>query len=172
MTPQNRRKSSASGPQGTTPIQIHRALKGDASSIADLVVRTKRLNNEFDPLFAVVEDAKSRAEKYIVSTIGSPDKLLLVAADGSKIVGVLRAEMRERIFYDPHVEGLVTDFYILPEYRRKALGNQMIKQASAKLKEMGAQIIVADVPSQNEIATRFYVKRGFRSLNQFFGKSP
>ena len=172
MTPQNRRKSSASGPQGTTPIQIRRALKIDASPIAALVVRTKRLNNEFDPLFAVVEDAKSRAEKYIVSTVGSPDKLLLVASDGSKIVGVLRAEMRERIFYDPHVEGLVTDFYILPEYRRKALGNQMISQASAELKKMGAQIIVADVPSQNEIATRFYVKRGFRSLNQFFGKSP
>ena len=172
MTPQNRRKSNASGPQGTTPIQVRRALKGDAGPIADLVVRTKRLNNEFDPLFAVVEDARSKAEEYIVSTIGSPDKLLLVAADGSKIVGVLRAEMRERMFYDPHVEGLVTDFYILPEYRRKALGNQMIKQASAELKKMGAQIIVADVPSQNEIATRFYVKRGFRSLNQFFGKSP
>lgn len=172
MTPQNRRKSNASGPLGTTPIQVRRALKGDSGPIADLVVRTKRLNNEFDPLFAVVEDAKSRAEKYIVSTIESPDKLLLVAADGSKIVGVLRAEMRERMFYNPHVEGLVTDFYILPEYRRKALGNQMISQASAELKKMGAQIIVADVPSQNEIATRFYVKRGFRSLNQFFAKSP
>jgi ribosomal protein S18 acetylase RimI-like enzyme len=172
VTPQNKRKSSASGPQGTTPIQIRCALKGDSAHIADLVVRTKRLNNEFDPLFAVVEDAKSRSEKYIVSTIGSPDELLLVAADGSKIVGVLRGEMRERIFYDPHVEGLITDFYILPEYRRKALGNKMISQASSELKKMGAQIIVADVPTQNEIATRFYVKRGFRSLNQFFGKIP
>jgi ribosomal protein S18 acetylase RimI-like enzyme len=172
VTPLNRRKSSASGPQGTTSIQIRRAAKGEAGPIADLVVRTKRLNNEFDPLFAVVENAKARAQKYIASTLGSPDKLLLVAADGSKIVGVLRAELRERMFYDPHIEGLVTDFYILPEYRRKALGNRMISQASAELNKMGAQIIVADVPSQNEIATRFYVKRGFRSLNQFFGKNP
>jgi ribosomal protein S18 acetylase RimI-like enzyme len=172
VTHQNRRKSGATGPRGNTAIQIRSAVKGDAGPLADLVVRTKRLNNEFDPLFAVVSDAKSRADKYIVSTIGSPDRLLLVAADGSKIVGVLRAEMHERLFYDPHVEGLVTDFYILPEYRRKALGNQMIRQASSELKKMGAEIIVADVPSQNEIATRFYVKRGFRSLNQFFGKSP
>jgi ribosomal protein S18 acetylase RimI-like enzyme len=145
---------------------------GDAGPIADLIVRTKRLNNEFDPLFAVVQDAKSRADKYVLSTIGSPDKLLLVATDGSKTVGVIRAEMRERMFYDPHMEGLVTDFYILPEYRRKALGNQMIQQASAELKKMGAHIIVADVPSQNEIANKFYIKRGFRSLNQYFGKSP
>ena len=170
MTHQNRRKSTASGPQGVTPIQIRRASNGDSGPIADLIVRTKRLNNEFDPLFAVVANAKSRAEKYIASTMRSQDKLLLVAADGSKIVGVLRAETRERMFYDPHVEGLITDFYILPEYRRKALGNQIIKQASTELMKLGAQIIVADVPTQNEIATRFYVKRRFRSLNQFFGK--
>jgi ribosomal protein S18 acetylase RimI-like enzyme len=172
VTPQNKRKSSASGPPGATTIQIRRAVMGDAGPIADLIVRTKRLNNEFDPLFAVVQDAKSRADKYVLSTIGSPDKLLLVATDGSKTVGVIRAEMRERMFYDPHMEGLVTDFYILPEYRRKALGNQMIQQASAELKKMGAHIIVADVPSQNEIANKFYIKRGFRSLNQYFGKSP
>jgi len=37
---------------------------------------------------------------------------------------------------------------------------------------MGAQIIVADVPSRNEIANNFYAKRGFRSLTSIFGKSP
>lgn len=141
-------------------------------AVSDLIVRMKRLNNEFDPLFAVVPDAKARAEKYVQGTLGSSETLLLVAAEGKKVVGVLRAEMRERLFYDPHEEGRITDFYILPEFRRKALGNEIIKQASAELKRMGAQIIVADVPSQNEIANRFYVKRGFRALNAFFGKSP
>jgi ribosomal protein S18 acetylase RimI-like enzyme len=31
---------------------------------------------------------------------------------------------------------------------------------------------MAEVPSQNEIAVRFYTKRGFRSLVQHFGKKP
>jgi ribosomal protein S18 acetylase RimI-like enzyme len=153
-------------------MQIRKATRDDAGTIADLVVRTKKLNNEFDPLFAVVDDARQRADKYVSSTIGASDKLLLVAASGPKVVGVIRAEMRERLFYEPHTEGFITDFYILPEHRRKALGNEMLQQASAELKKMGAEIIVADVPSQNEIANRFYAKRGFRSLNQSFGKSP
>ncbi|MDE1853541.1 MAG: GNAT family N-acetyltransferase [Thaumarchaeota archaeon] len=153
-------------------MQIRRAKKEDLASVADLIVRTKRLNNEFDPLFAVVSDAKARAEKYIQSTIGPQEKLLLIAAEGPKVVGVLRAEIRERMFYEPHTEGLITDFYILPEHRRKALGNEMLQQASAELKKMGAQIIVADVPAQNEIANRFYAKRGFRALTNLFGKSP
>lgn len=153
-------------------MQIRRAKTEDLASVVDLIVRIKRLNNEFDPLFAVVPDAKARAEKYVQAAIDAPEKLLLVAAEGPKVVGVIRAEMRERMFYEPHREGFITDLYILPEYRRKALGNEIIQQASSELKKMGAQIIVADVPSQNEIANRFYVKRGFRSLTNLFGKSP
>jgi ribosomal protein S18 acetylase RimI-like enzyme len=153
-------------------MQIRKARKEDMGELADLIVRTKKLNNEFDPLFAVVADVKARAEKYIATTIGAPDKLLLVAAEGPKVVGVLRAEMRERLFYEPHREGFITDFYILPEHRRKALGNDVILQASAELRKMGAQIIVADVPARNEIANNFYVKRGFRELSLHFGKNP
>ncbi len=153
-------------------MEIRRAKKEDLAAVSDLVVRVKRLNNEFDPLFAVVPDAKSRADGYLESTIGASDKLLLVAAEGQKVVGVLRAELRERLFYEPHSEGFITEFYILPEHRRKALGNEMIQQASSELKKMGAQIIVGEVPAQNEIANRFYVKRGFRGLLNVFGKSP
>jgi ribosomal protein S18 acetylase RimI-like enzyme len=153
-------------------LLIRHANKKDLGAVADLIVRTKRLNNEFDPLFAVVPDAKARAEKHVMGSLGSPDKMLLVAAEGPKIVGVLRAEMRQRLFYEPHQEGFITDFYILPEYRRKALGNELIQRASAELRRMGAQIIVADVPAQNEIANRFYAKRGFRSLSNLVGKSP
>jgi len=153
-------------------LQIRRAKKEDIGAVADLIVRTKRLNNEFDPLFAVVPEVRARAEKHVLASFGATDKLLLIATEGPKVVGVLRAEMRERMFYEPHHEGFITDFYILPEYRRKALGNEMIQQASAELKKMGAQIIVADVPAQNEIANRFYMKRGFRSLTNIVGKSP
>jgi len=153
-------------------LKIRHATADDVPAVADLIVRTKRLNNEFDPLFAVVADAKSRAERHVTNSLNSKDKLLLVAAEGPKVVGVLRAELKERLFYEPHREGFITDFYILPEYRRKALGNDILTQASSELKRMGAQIVVADVPAQNEIANRFYAKRGFRALTNLLGKSP
>jgi ribosomal protein S18 acetylase RimI-like enzyme len=153
-------------------VRIRRARTDDLDAVADLIVRTKRLNNEFDPLFTVVRDARPRAEKYAEETLRAPGRLLLVASEGPKVVGFLRAEIRERTFYEPHTEGFISDFYILPEHRRHALGNEMLEQASAELKRMGAQIIVADVPSQNEIANRFYTKRGFRALTSLFGRAP
>ncbi|MDG6985377.1 MAG: GNAT family N-acetyltransferase [Nitrososphaerota archaeon] len=154
------------------PLQIRHAKKEELAAVADLVVRTKRLNAEFDPLFAVVADAKSRAEKYVQATFEGSGRLLIVAVEGTKVLGFMRAEIRERTFYEPHTEGFISDFYILPEHRRKALGNEMLEQASSELKKMGAEIIVADVPSQNEIANRFYAKRGFRALTSLFGKAP
>ncbi len=152
-------------------MKIRHATAGDVRQTADLVVRMKRLNNEFDPLFTVVDDIRERAEEYVAGSLGKTDKLLLVAAEGPKVVGVLRAEIRKRLFYEPGVEGLITDFYILPEFRRKAQGNEVLKAASTELKRMGAEIILAEVPTQNEIAVRFYTKRGFRPLVQHFGST-
>jgi ribosomal protein S18 acetylase RimI-like enzyme len=154
--------------QDMDAIKIRRAVPEDVPSAADLIVRTKRLNNEFDPLFAVVPTAKEHAETYASESLKSNKPLLLVATTGKKVVGVLRAEVRERLFYTPSMDGHITDFYILPEFRRKALGNEILARASAELRKMGAEMVTAEVPTQNEIAVKFYTKRGFRSLVQMF----
>lgn len=150
-------------------VKIQRATSSDVAIAAELIVRMKRLNNEFDPLFTVVSNAKERAESYVSDSLNSRDALLLVASAGQKIVGVLRAEIRDRVFYVPTKSGHITDFYVLPEFRRKALGNEMLERASAELKKMGAEIVTAEVPTQNDIAVKFYTKRGFRSIVQIFG---
>lgn len=80
----------------------------------------------------------------------------------------MRAEIRERLFYKPTTEGHITDFYILPEFRRKALGNSILERSAKELRQMGAKIVTAEVPSQNEIAVKFYTKRGFRTLQNIF----
>ena len=172
MSHRNSPRNPKSRPISASPVKIRHASEADVQPVADLIVRTKKLNNEFDPMFAVVEDLREKAVTYATETVDQRGKLMLVAVAGNKVVGVIRAEMRRRAFYEPSKEGFITEFYILPEYRRKALGNEMLRRTFSELKKNGAQIIVADVPSQNEIAVRFYTKRGFRSLNQFFGKSP
>ena len=155
-----------------TQVKVRHATKDDVPEIADLVVRLKRLNNEFDPLFLVVDDAKERALKYISASLGSPRTLLLVATKGEKIIGFLRAEMRERIFYVPHMEGHITEMYVLPEFRRGQMGQDILEHGAAELVKMGAEIIVGDLPSRNEIAVHFYTKRGFRRLIETFAHMP
>ena len=147
---------------------VRTARKEDIGQASELIFRMKRLNNEFDPLFTVVADAPERARGYLSRSLESKNTVVLVATSGKKVVAVLRAEIRERQFYKPSKDGHITDFYILPEYRRRALGNRMLERAASSLRRMGAEMVTAEVPAQNEIAVRFYSKRGFRALNNIF----
>ncbi len=152
-------------------VTIREARENDVEVLVDLVVRLKRLNSEFDPLFSARNDCAERARGYLVNAIhNGKDHLLLVAEDMGKIVGFIKADIRERLFYSPSVEGAIVDFYIMPEYRRKGLGRMMLEKTIGILRERGAQLITAEFPTQNQIAINFYNKMGFRSLVSIYAK--
>lgn len=156
----------------TSPI-IRAAAAHDIGSAAQLLVRLKRLNGEFDPMFAVREDSLDRAKKYLEEAIAGQTSVVLVAEEKGKIVGLVKADLKDRIFYEPKIAGAIVDFYIYPEYRRRKLGQKLIQTTVDKLKQKGAQIVTAEFPAQNIIATNFYEKNGFRRLFCIYAaKSP
>ena len=143
-------------------VRFREASADEAETIAGLIVRLKRLNEEFDSHLKVREDVHKNAVAYVKESLKADRILLLVAEASNKLVGVLRAELRDRMFYDPSEAGVIVDFYLLPEYRRHGTGRKMIDDATQRLKKMGAQIIIAEFPLQNKIASSFYEKLGFR----------
>ncbi|PLC68846.1 GNAT family N-acetyltransferase [Vulcanisaeta sp. EB80] len=152
-------------------VTIREARENDVEGLVDLVVRLKRLNSEFDPLFSARNDCAERTREYLISAIrDNKNHLVLVAEDAGKIVGILKADIRERLFYSPTIEGAIVDFYVMPEYRRKGLGRQILDKAIAILRERGAQLITAEFPTQNQIAINFYNKMGFRPLVNIYAK--
>lgn len=150
------------------PIHLRPAKESDVPTLAGLLVRLKRLNEEFDPLLKVRPDAEVRARDVLLSDLANPDAVVL-AAEGTggereKVVGVVRAHVRERAFYAPEREGVILDIYLLPLYRRRGVGEYMLKETWERLKAKGAGVVTAEFPTQNEIAARFYAKRGFRPI--------
>ena len=172
MSPRNnpKTKEAGAGPMGRPAIR--KASRSDCKEIVELIVRLKKLNNEFDPLFGVVPDVKQKAENHVSASFDSDASLLMVAAAGGKVVGALRAEIEERPFYRPSKEGHITEMYILPEHRRMQLGEDLLQAAVRELKKMGAEIIVATLPVRNEMGMSFYTKRGFRRLTETFAQMP
>ncbi len=156
-------------------VRVRAARKDDLPALVGLLVRLKRLNGEFDPLLAVRPDAEEQALRVLSADLTNPNSLLLAAegtgADEGKVVGVLRATIRERLFYVPEKEGVVLDIYLLPAHRRGGLGEYLVEEATRILKERGAGVITVEFPSLNEIATRFYAKRGFRPITSIHARS-
>ena len=149
-------------------IHLRPAHANDIAVLAALLVRLKRLNEEFDPLLKVRADAEERARDVLRADLANPDALVLVAegtgADREKVVGVVRALLRERMFYAPEKEGVILDIYLLPLHRRRGVGEYMLRETWETLRSRGAGVITAEFPTQNEIAARFYAKRGFRPI--------
>ena len=166
----------APGPAGRSspPIRLRPAREADVASIVPLLLRLKRLNEEFDPLLKVRDDAEPQAREIVRAQIADPKSVVLVAegsgADRDKVVGFVRAVVRERPFYAPQHEGVIVDIYLLPLYRRRGVGEYLLAEVSAALKAKGAGIVTAEFPAQNEIAVRFYAKRGFRPVTSIHAR--
>ena len=169
------KSSEASTTAPTMPITLRAATAADIPGLAPLLVRLKRLNEEFDPLLRVRPDVESRAVEILKRDIANPDAVVLAAegtgADAGKVVGVVRALVRERPFYTPEKEGVLIDIYLLPLYRRKGVGEYLLEETTQRLKAKGAGIVTADFPVRNEIAVRFYAKRGFRAITALHARS-
>ncbi len=150
-------------------VVFRKAEPRDIASLIDLNIRLKRLNEEFDPLLRVRGDIAEISRKYFENAINSSDSLVAVAEDGGRVVGFIKADIRERLFYEPRIEGNIVEFYLLPEYRRKGIGARLLDYAVKLLKEK-AEIITAEFPSLNEIAVEFYTRRGFRGIVSIYAR--
>ncbi len=149
---------------------IRRASDRDLEAIVNLLVRNKRLNEEFDPMLTVTGEIEDVARKYASEALKDPNSLVLVCEEGGRVVGFLKADVVDRLFYEPRREGVIREFYLLPEFRRRGVGRTMIEKTFEELRSMGAGIITAEFPSQHKIAVSFYENLGFRPIISKYAK--
>jgi ribosomal protein S18 acetylase RimI-like enzyme len=171
--PQAATSPASEGPN--VPIHLRPARERDLPALVPLLLRLKRLNEEFDPLLKVRDDADEQARVVLRANLTDPKSVVLAAEgvgpDKDKVVGFVRAVVRERPFYAPEFEGVILDIYLLPLYRRRAVGEYLLREVSAALKAKGAGVVTAEFPAQNEIAVRFYAKKGFRPITAIHARS-
>jgi len=149
---------------------IRTAKREDIEQISDLVLRLKKLNEEFDPLYTVRQEAPEVVRKYVSESLDRDDVIMLVADSIGRVVGVIRAEIRSRIFYDPLMSGVITDLYVLPSYRRKGVGEALVSSLIKILRSRGIGLVSAEFPPMNKIAVEFYANMGFKPLMYVFFK--
>ncbi|MEM2056403.1 MAG: GNAT family N-acetyltransferase [Thermoplasmatales archaeon] len=151
-------------------INIRDLREEDLNDVANLVVRLKRFNSEHDPLFSVTADLERKVLEYLSSAIRLDTRDVLVAEADGKIVGLIMGEIVERHFYEPLKELMVTEIYILPEFRKKGLGKKLMDSLIQKEKSKGCGIVTVEFPTENLLAHKFYSGQGMRSIISVYGK--
>lgn len=145
--------------------EIRKARTEDVESIVEMVRRLKMLNGEFDRHFSVRDDFKSEITKYLKNCIEDRENFVIeVAEQNSRIIGVLKIDIHRRIYYKPEVEARITEFYIMPEFRRKNVGKDLMNTAIEVLKSMKVEILTTEFPTLNLIAMNFAKDNGFKEM--------
>ena len=151
-------------------IEVRDAKSEDLKPFLGLIERMKRLNGEFDPLYTIDEDKRVDAEKFYGNCITDSQNYIVIVAEFNKnIVGILKAEIRKRVYYNPDKEARIIDLYIMPEHRRKKVGAALLDYFYLKLNKIGISIVTAEFPALNLIALNFYKKIGYRNIGSIFG---
>ncbi len=149
-------------------ISIRMIEEKDFKEVAKLIARLKSLNEELDPHFKAISNVEDVALEYIKKSAESDNAFILVAENGEtgEIIGVIRVELVDRIFYEPRIKALITDIYVKPKYRRKRVGILLLEKAAVEAKRRGAGILSAVYPYGNVLAAEFYRKQGFSELQR------
>lgn len=146
-------------------FEIRKAEEKDLDGIIGLVKRLKILNSEFDRHFSVRDNFHSEVTDYLRQCIEDDSNFIVqVAEDKGRVVGLLKIDLHRRIYYSPEVEARITEFYIMPEYRRKGLGSALMESCINILKGMNIKILSTEFPTLNLIASNFAKGKGFKEM--------
>lgn len=145
-------------------VNIRKADKKDTEYLTEFVTRLKQVNEELDPMYIVHENLRQIANEYISKSLERDDVIILVAEHRDRVIGMVRAEIIDRLFYTPRYEGLITDIYVHPSYRRKKIAEKLIARLAEELKARKIELLSVIFPPGNRIAEKFFKKQGFRPL--------
>ncbi len=145
-------------------VAIRPAREEDIEILAEFVIRLKQVNEELDPMYITRHDIREVAERYVKESLSDKNVILLVAETDGKVIGMVRAVIHERLFYEPRKEAIITDIYVHPSYRRRALASMLLDRLADELRERGVSLLVAEYPPGNKIAEKFFEKTGFKPI--------
>jgi ribosomal protein S18 acetylase RimI-like enzyme len=89
----------------------------------------------FDPVLEVAPGVEQATRKYLEKAVVSSTSVLLVAVEGTKVIGLLKGDVEDRIFYRPKYAGIIREFYVLPEYRREGIGKRLMMEGVEQLRK-------------------------------------
>lgn len=140
---------------------IREANKNDLAGILALIKQLIDQHRQIDPYYKPFKDYRG-LKSYIAGAVKDPNKLVLVAEDGDKILGYFMGEIEEAPFYSSEKYiGLVADTCVDKKFRRQGMLKKLFNKAVRWFKEKGINYVELSVDARNKEAVAAWRKLGF-----------
>jgi len=155
MTPPH----SQSGPT------VRRATTADLPAVGRLGALLIEEHHDFDPrrFLAARPGTPTDYASFLSTQLEDPDKAVLVADDGGRVVGYVYAALEG---YDYMAlrgpAGVLHDVVVDPEHRGRGMGRLLLEAALEFFRSRGAARVVLSTAMRNEAAQRLFARMGFR----------
>ena len=141
-----------------------RPLKND--EVEELLGLWKEFMNDpsaIDELIPTHQENVKRQREFVVELMGEDSGQVLVASDGSELIGYVMFQNEVRPPLElAHRTGYVMDLYVKPSHRRRGVGERLLRSCLDRVKSKGVTHVQLRVWNANETAIALYRKLGFR----------
>jgi GNAT superfamily N-acetyltransferase len=143
-------------------IKVTEAGEYHIKQIDELWLEFMRFHESIDPLFKPRESAIPGFEQEQRRLMGPEDGLVLAAMDKERVVGFALAELRgPHKAYHLDRYGAIDTVAVTQEYRRKGVGEQMVRRILDWFRENGIIRVELEVLARNQVSYSFWRKQGF-----------
>lgn len=145
-------------------VMIRPATKADEGALGRRGGALMRQHHDFDPQrFVRSENPEAGYGRFLVSQLGEPGSVVLVAERAGAVVGYAFAALEPMSWKDLRAAcGYLHDVYVDPAARGAGAGERLVRAAIAWLEERGAPRVVLMSAARNEAAQRLFERIGFR----------
>jgi len=136
----------------------------DLAAVRRCVVELQEFERTLDPRLRPGESMADGHWSTIVTRCGEANGRVLVAEQGSAVVGfvaVLAAQRFTELDEPPGTYALVTDLVVLPSHRGRGIGARLLREAEAFVRAAGATELRIGVLADNVAARQLYLGAGF-----------
>ncbi len=152
-------------------IRVRTATRSDLPLLAPVCQTLDRLHARIHPDFF----RASGTLQELSHTFGQPNQTLLVAElDEKRMVGLIRTTLSDtppRPVLAPARRAKIEELVILPRFRRRGIGRQLLTAAASWAKAAGASQLILTVWTNNRAAEGFYCSLGYRPISQALAKN-
>ena len=137
----------------------------DATALGRLGALLVALHHDFDAkrFIAPGPGTERGYGGFLVSQIGKPDVIVLVAEERGAVLGYAYAGVEGNDWMALRgPAGVIYDLVVDPGRRREGLGRTLLTAMVKRLAERGAPRVVLSTAKQNEAAQQLFASAGFR----------
>lgn len=147
----------------TVKIQIREAHIGDLGDVADLWEQMAEHHTRLSHHFTLSEEGKERYSKYLARKFSEKSTKLIVATDGSRVIGFMLCLLSPNVaVFKERTIGVVSDVYVMPEFRMRGVAKEMLKLGLRWFHKNKVTSVQLSVAASNFEARSVWGQLGFK----------